>query len=113
MWSVRLPGSTSEILIQSSSINAIFDRLLLTWKEDTAFSSSLTDILLNPAYQAIIGLGMEAVPLLLRELGREPTHLGWALASITRANPVTEQMAGDVVAQAEAWINWGRQNGFG
>jgi hypothetical protein len=98
--------------MRQSSTEEVFGKLLSAWKNETALSSSLTEILLNPSYQAIIGLGLVAVPLLLQELAREPTHLGWALASITRENPVTEEMAGDVFAQADAWLAWGRLRGY-
>jgi hypothetical protein len=108
-WSLDLPPRAP---IRSTSIEDVFGGLLATWKDETVLSSSLTEIFLNPAHQAIIGLGLEAVPLLLRELAREPTHLGWALASITRENPVTEEIAGDVLAQAEAWLAWGRLRGY-
>jgi len=90
----------------------VFSHLLLRWRASTALMSSLTDMLLHPDYQAIIGLGPVAIPLLLREFAREPDHFAWALASITREDPTDPSMAGDVEAQARAWLAWGRERGY-
>lgn len=108
-WPVELPLPAP---MRSESTEAIFEKLLATWREETALSSSFTEIIINQSYQSIIGLGTEAVPLLMRELTRGPDHLGWALASITRENPITDEMAGDIIAQTEAWIAWGRLHGY-
>ena len=43
---------------------------------------------MSPSYQRIIGLGSAVVPLLLRELERQPDHWFWALKAITGADPV-------------------------
>jgi hypothetical protein len=63
-------------------------------------------------YQRIIGMGMPAVPLILKELEREPDQWFWALESITEENPVGPEAAGRVRQMAAAWIDWGRSQGF-
>jgi hypothetical protein len=63
-------------------------------------------------YQQIIGMGQEAVPLILEELQREPNQWFWALEAITEANPVPLEAAGKVGQMAEAWLAWGREHGF-
>jgi len=95
----------------SPSLESTLAGLLERWRSETALSSSLTEMILHPAYQAIIGLGPPVVPLLLRELAREPDHLGWALASITRENPVPASDAGDIDAHTRAWLKWGIEHG--
>lgn len=88
-----------------------FSRLVDDWKEDTAFTSSVTAMSTHPAYQQIIGMGKPAVPFLLAELERELGHWFWALHAITGVDPVPPQDAGDVTKMAAAWVKWGRQQG--
>jgi hypothetical protein len=52
------------------------------------------------------------VPLILEELQREPDQWFWALEAITEANPVPQEAQGNVRQMAQAWIDWGRQQGF-
>ena len=59
-----------------------------------------------PSYQQIIGMGDMALPLILRELAREPDHWFWALHAITGADPVEPDARGDVRKMAKAWIEW-------
>lgn len=88
-----------------------FRELAERWSRETRDTSSLTRMVLHPAYQQIIGLGQAAVPLLLEELRDRPDHWFWALASITGENPVRDSDAGDSEAMATAWLEWGREHG--
>jgi hypothetical protein len=63
-------------------------------------------------YQQIIGMGWEAVSLILEELRREPDQWFWALEAITDENPVPPEAAGKVRQMAQAWIDWGRTHGL-
>jgi hypothetical protein len=63
-------------------------------------------------YQRIIGMGWEALPYIFAELHREPDQWFWALEAITEANPVPVEVAGKVRLMAEAWIEWGKQQGL-
>jgi hypothetical protein len=84
-----------------------FANLRDKWLEDTLFVSSITDQSMHPAYQEIIGLGPDAVPLILSELEKgEPSHWFWALRAITGVNPITDEGRGDVRKMAEAWRHW-------
>ncbi len=67
---------------------------------------------LVPSYQRIIGLGPNAIPLILRELHDEPDHWFWALAALTGENPTGQEAAGNVDGMREAWLQWGRQRGY-
>ena len=49
-----------------------FARLAQAWKQETRYISSTTEIATHPAYQRIIGLGCEVVPLILADLRQEP-----------------------------------------
>jgi hypothetical protein len=57
-----------------------FHKLAKTWKEETAYLSSVTTMANHPAYQEIIKMGWPVVPLILQELQRKPDHWFWALA---------------------------------
>lgn len=89
-----------------------FHSLAETWRHDVRMTSSLTDMILHPAYQRIIGMGAAAVPFLLRELERKPDHWFWALTAITGADPVSPEDRGRLKKMAEAWLRWGKEQGL-
>jgi hypothetical protein len=93
-------------------VAARFDALAAEWKEATAFLSSTSAMVAQPAYQAIIGLGWPVVPLLLRDLEHEPVHWFEALRAITGEDPVAREHWGNIPAMAAAWLAWGRQRGL-
>jgi len=82
------------------------------WKRDTAFMSSITDIVEHPAYQSIIAMGQVVVPLMLRELEKRPEMWFSALRSLTGANPGNIEDAGKIDVMARAWVRWGGDNGY-
>ena len=87
-----------------------FERLKLEWKEATEMLSSITKKIKHPAYQEIIAMGEKVLPWILEELQREPSHWFSALSAIAQVDPVS---ADDNFEQAvEAWLNWGRSQGY-
>ncbi len=65
---------------------------------------------MHPSYQQIIGMGPDALPLILTELERQPDHWFWALNAI-----VGDDIARDtetVEGAAQAWISWGAEHGI-
>ena len=67
----------------------------------------------NPSYQKIIGMGEAAVPFILKDLrDNGPADWFWALNMITDENPITEDMAGNMKAMTEAWLQWGIKVGY-
>ena len=89
-----------------------FGRLACRWREETALMSSADDVCTHDAYQAIIEIGQPIVPLILRELDREPGHWFVALREITGLMVDSEATPGDVGAMARAWTDWGQRNGM-
>ena len=89
-----------------------FYSLAEAWRQDVRFTSSLTQMILHPTYQRIIGMGVAAVPFLLRELERKPDHWFWALHAITGADPVKPEDRGKLRKMAEAWLTWGKEQGL-
>src|SRR5438067_557852 len=89
-----------------------FRRLAQEWKERSRFLSNTAQMAMLPPYQRIIGIGEPAVPLILEELEREPDQWFWALEMITEQNPVPPEAAGKVRLMAQAWIEWGKKQGY-
>jgi len=67
---------------------------------------------MHPAYQQIIGMGQDALPLLIEELRREPDHWFWAMQAITGVNPVPPENRGNVAKMTQAWLAWAQQQGL-
>lgn len=85
-----------------------FRRLVKQWREETEHLSSITKASMHPAYQRIIGMGYQAIPLLLRELQTDPDHWFWALNAITEQDPAQSEETFD--GAVRAWLKWGRDN---
>lgn len=94
----------------SFSLGSEFRRLVETWRQETLFTSSIQQMAMHPAYQRIIGMGAPAIPLILRELQQNPAHWFWALTAITGKNPAEHAAAFEEAA--EAWLSWGREQGY-
>ena len=89
-----------------------FHQLANQWRKETRHLSLISDIVLNPAYQQIIGMGSSAIPLLLHELKKQPDHWFWALRSITGENPTTPSDRGYLQKMTDAWLKWGKERGY-
>ncbi|MGB5082364.1 MAG: hypothetical protein WBO23_16680 [Burkholderiales bacterium] len=89
-----------------------FEGLVSEWKAERGDVHSAMEIFMHPAYQKIIGLGMSAVRLILRELEGDLDHWFWALAAITREDPVPPEFKGNMLAMREYWLGWGRRQGY-
>jgi|SRR5579863_4365593 len=101
----------SRVQVEEST-ELIFRALADQWRKDTRFLSATDDMVLHPAYQNIIGMGPDVIPLLLRELQTRPGQWFWALRSIAREDPVQEADVGNIRRMTEAWLNWGREKGY-
>lgn len=92
-----------------------FQGLRRQWVEERGAKASVLEMAMLPSYQNIIGMGEEAVPLILAQLqseGEKPDHWFWALGAITRDNPVSPQYRGRVREMAKAWLEWGANKGY-
>ena len=81
------------------------------WREETIFTSSMTEIVLNDAYQQIIGMGPDVLPYIFDDLQTKGGHWFWALRAITRENPVKPEDVGNIKRMTESWLEWARCNG--
>ena len=92
-----------------------FQGLVVQWRAERGAMSSITEAVLCPAYQGIIGLGPDATLLLLAQLrdeGDEPDQWFWALKSVTGADPVRPEDRGNYTSMAAAWLEWGQRQGY-
>src|SRR5438874_1322915 len=89
-----------------------FQRLAAEWKGKSRHLSNTAQMAILDPYQRIIGMGWDAVPLILEELQREPDQWFWALEKITDESPVPPEAAGRVRLMAQAWIEWGQRLGI-
>lgn len=105
-------GLASKRLSAQESDVQKFHRLAARWRAETENMSSLSAIAMHPAYQAIIGLGSAALPLILQELQRSPDQWFWALKAISGQDPVPPSARGSVSEMTRYWMDWGRQKGF-
>jgi transcriptional regulator with XRE-family HTH domain len=109
MWCQQQVSTISDI--QQRDVEE-FHRLADSWREQTSHLSSVSAIAMHPAYQQIIGMGRAALPLILRELEREPNHWFWALNAITKFNPVKQEQRGNLKEMSKAWLEWGKAQGY-
>jgi hypothetical protein len=91
---------------------ARFKNLTEQWESDTRHISSVSQIILHPAYQQIIGMGPIALPFILARLTQEAHHWFWALQSITGENPVPPDAVGNMPRMRDVWLKWARDHGF-
>ena len=109
---LTVPPGRVKVRVESTDVapvpdaEARFRDLVRQWKEETALTSSVSEMAMHPAYQQIIGMGKEVLPLLLEELRREPDHWFWALKSITGEDPVPPADRSKLQAMTRAWLDW-------
>ena len=94
------PSPTSDV----HGVGAMSESLQQEWTNSTMFESSMTKRVMHPAYQRIIGLGPKVLPIILEELRRQSDQWFWALSSITGANPVPPDAAGNLRRMTDAWV---------
>ncbi len=100
------------LIAEHDDIEAEFNQLVSNWKTSRRASSFSTAMSAHPAYLRIIGMGEKALPLILRELEKELDHWFVALKAISGADPVPQQSRGNLREMANAWIQWGREQGY-
>lgn len=89
-----------------------FDRLSFIWHKETAFLSSMTEASSHRAYQEIIHLGPDVIPLLLRDMQARHSHWFAALHALTGAEPIPPAAAGNIPKMVDAWLSWAKEHGY-
>ena len=96
----------------SAHVKKKFIRLRDEWKANRGHHSDTVSLVVHPAYQKIIGMGPEVIPLLLHELATSPDRWFWALRAITEEDPVPADDRGNSAAMVRAWLEWGKEHGY-
>jgi hypothetical protein len=104
--------TVTSTFIANYELEAQFNKLAQRWKKETLAQSSVASITMHPAYLDIIGMGREALPLILRDLQKETSHWFIALRAISKTSPVKPEEAGNLKKMRAAWLKWGKENGF-
>ena len=91
-------------------LEQLFRKLVEEWETETEFLSDLGKVVLHPAYQGMIGLGPQVIPLILREMQHRPLEWFWALRALTRENPAESCSGFQQITNA--WLEWGKQQGY-
>lgn len=104
------------VVVDESVRRAVrFQQLVARWRAERGATSLSADIAAHPAYHEIMGMGANAIPLILAQMkteGNDPDHWFWALTVLTGVNPVPQKDRGDTVKMAIAWLDWGEQEGY-
>jgi hypothetical protein len=95
----------------AESLEETYHRLAEEWKSETAPLSSIRRKKQHPAYLQLVEIGEAAIPFILADLARKPSHLFWVLRDITNLNPA-DPAAGNFRDVIDSWIEWGRDQGY-
>jgi hypothetical protein len=96
---------------QSLTLEQRFREAAGKWDRETAHLSSTPKMILHDAYQSIMAMGPDVVPLLLRDLQEKRRSWFWALRHLTQANPVRPEDQGNLDKMIAAWVAWGKREG--
>lgn len=105
---------------KSENDSVRFQKLVQQWRDQRGSMSAIDDMSMLIPYQNIIGMGIDAMPLLLAQLkadGDDPDQWFWALQTIAEANAlnppvVQEEDQGNYQKLAAAWLGWGESQGY-
>ena len=89
-----------------------FRRLAEQWRSGRGPVATVARMTKHPAYRQIVNMGEAAIPLILSEFRRSPDHWDFALREITGDNPAPEKDWGDLWRVRDAWLAWGKRNGY-
>lgn len=83
-----------------------FSRLNALLYRETCHESRLGKVAQNQHYRAIIALGPDVIPILIKDMIRNSGHWHAALAEITGQDPVRPECAGNAHKMGRDWKRW-------
>jgi hypothetical protein len=87
-----------------------FRKLAEQWRRQTKFRSAIEDKAIHPAYQSIIAMGPQVIPLVLRDLRDSRGHWFWALHYL--AGKDMAEGSTTIDQARDTWLRWGEDNGY-
>lgn len=109
---IKMLAATAASAPSGETLQARFERLANEWHKAVAHLSSSSKRESHPAYQAIIAMGPAVVPSLLGDMEVNRRHWFTALTAITGVNPVAAADTGNILKMIDAWLQWGRTQGY-
>jgi hypothetical protein len=105
----NLPTSVVQTVGVDSALQKIFNGLAKKWKDETRSYSVTSQKYAHQAYQSILVLGPEVVPLILRDLKANGGRWFEALKALTKRDDIAkpDDSYEDAV---KAWLAWGKSN---
>lgn len=92
--------------IVDSETEVIFVGLAKIWRDSTGGLSTTSRKFTHPTYKAILRMGPEIVPFILREFQQRPDWWFDALEYLTKENPA--EGTNSFEEATAAWIRWGK-----
>src|SRR6266446_6490541 len=92
-----------------TELHQIFRGLAKKWKDETGDYSIVARRYKHPSYRAILDLGPEVIPEVLKALRREPDRWFDALRRLTNQDPAKQ--AQTFYEAVDLWIAWGMAEG--
>ena len=108
----NLPLEGKEVASAQPPEKSEFKHLADAWEQERPRGVDIAEMVKHPSYQRIIEMGEPAVGWLLERLAEKPSHWFTALNRITHANPVPQESQGKLKEMTEAWLSWGKLNGY-
>jgi hypothetical protein len=98
----------------ASDLERKFLTLMETWTRETTHLSSTRQMGEHPAYREIVSLGRPVLPLIFKELVREPGfHWFHALRDIVGSGPeIPADARGKLRPVTECWLLWVKEHGI-
>ncbi len=98
----------SDILIEyQESLETTFNEYYTNWRRETAMCSGIEAKRNNENFKKIVAMGEKIIPIILKEIKKNPSHLFLVLPEITKENIIIpEEDQGNIRKINELWIQW-------
>lgn len=112
------------IALQLKKKNTDFDELFARLCSETGFHSFDHQIMAQPSFQELVGIGQEAIKPILERIqsNNDDVALFLALERITGIQPINMRTAveivdggftkTDIAKCSEVWLQWGKENNY-
>ena len=98
--------------MHEKTLEETFEELADHWQRETWMLSNSETAARHPAHQAIVRMGEPGVGLILKRMQDRGGHWFSALHQIAGARPIPRCDRGRILRMTEAWLKWGRKNGY-